>query len=114
MRDLSGTGLDDRPPPSFSPDQFAAFLKSKVEAIRRELSPFLNTVSRAELSSAPSCPVTFDSFQPVTPDTVAKVLDRCRATTSSLDPCPAWLIKAARPITTESVSYTHLTLPTKA
>ena len=40
-------------------------------------------------------------FQPVTPDMVNKTLDRCRATTSSLDPCPAWLIKAARPTTTE-------------
>ena len=35
------------------------------------------------------------------PDTVDKVLDHCHATTSSLDPCLAWLIKAARPITTE-------------
>ena len=32
---------------------------------------------------------------------VDKVLDRRRATTASLNPCPAWLIKAARPITTE-------------
>ena len=32
-------------------------------------------------------------------DMVDKVLDRCHATTSSLDPCLAWLIKAARPIT---------------
>ena len=77
VRDLSGIGLSDGPPPSFSPDLFAAFFKSKVEAIRQDLSPFLNTVSRVEMSSAPSCPVIFDSFQPVTPDSVARVLDRC-------------------------------------
>ena len=53
------------------------------------------------MSSTLSCLVTFDSFQPVRPDSAAKALDRCRATTSSLDPCPAWLIKAARPVTTE-------------
>ena len=61
VRNLSRIGLSDGPPPSFSLDQFAAFLKSKVDAI---LSPFLNTVSQAEMSSAPSCPVTFDCFQP--------------------------------------------------
>ena len=99
MRDLSGVGPGDGPPPSLSPDQFAAFLKSKVEAIRRELSPFLNTASRAEMSSAPSCAVAFDSFQPVMPDTVASALYHCHASSSSLDPCPAWLIKAARLIT---------------
>ena len=32
---------------------------------------------------------------------VDKVLDHCWATTTSLDSCLAWLIKAARPITTE-------------
>ena len=53
------------------------------------------------MSSAPSGPVNFDSLQPVMPDTVDKVLDRCQATTSSLDPFLAWLIKVARPITTE-------------
>ena len=42
-----------------------------------------------------------DNFQPVTPEIVDKALDRCPATTSSLDPCPAWLMKAARPVTTE-------------
>ena len=36
--DLSRTGSGDRPPPSFSPDQFAAFLKSKVEAIHWAVS----------------------------------------------------------------------------
>ena len=29
------------------------------------------------------------------------MLDRCCATSSFLDPCPAWIIKAARPITSE-------------
>ena len=33
VRDLSGIGPGDGPPPSFSPDQFAAFFKAKVEAI---------------------------------------------------------------------------------
>ena len=37
VHDLSRIGLSDGPPPSFSPDQFAAFLKSKLEAIRRDL-----------------------------------------------------------------------------
>ena len=40
-----------------------------------------------------------DLFQPMTPDMVDKALDRCCATTSSLDPCLAWLIKAARSTT---------------
>ena len=70
-----------------------------MEAIRQDLSPFLNTVSRAEMSSTPSCPVTLDLFQPVTANTVDKALDRCRASSSSPDPCLARLIKAARPIT---------------
>ena len=35
---------------------------------------------------------------------VDKVLDRCQATTSSLDSCLAWLIKAARPVITEWAS----------
>ena len=45
VHDLSGIGQSDGPRPSISPDQFAAFYKSKVEAICQELSPFLNTVS---------------------------------------------------------------------
>ena len=44
VHDLSGIGLSNGPPTSISPDQFEAFLKSKVEAIHQELSPFLNTV----------------------------------------------------------------------
>ena len=40
-------------------------------------------------------------FQPVMTLEVDKVLDHCRATFSSLDPCPAWLIKVARPVTTK-------------
>ena len=40
VRDLSGIGLGEGPPASISPDQFAAFFKSKVEAILRDLSPF--------------------------------------------------------------------------
>ena len=66
-----------------------------------DLYPFLNTMDRAEMSSAPPCPVILDCCQPVTTDLVDKALDRCWATTSSLVPCPAWLIKASRPVTTE-------------
>ena len=40
-------------------------------------------------------------FQLVMSLGVDKALDHCCVTTSSLDPCPAWLIKAARPVTTE-------------
>ena len=53
------------------------------------------------MSSAPPCLVNLDFFQPVTPDIMDKALDCCRAATSSLDSCPAWLIKATRPITIE-------------
>ena len=56
----------------------------------------MDIVDRAEMSSAPPCLISFDLFQPVD-----KALDHCWATTSTLDPCVAWLIKAARPITTE-------------
>ena len=42
--DLFGIGRGDGPPSSISPDQFAAFLKSKVETICQELSPFLETL----------------------------------------------------------------------
>ena len=52
------------------------------------------------MSSAPPCLMRLELFQPLTPDLVDKALDRCRATTS-FDPCPAWLIKADRSITTE-------------
>ena len=48
------------------------------------------------MSSALASPVILNFFQPVTPD-----FDRCRTSSSSFDPCPAWLIKAARPVTTE-------------
>ena len=37
---------------------------------------------------------------------VDKVLDCCRATSSSLDPYPAWLINPARPITTDWATAT--------
>uniref|UniRef100_A0A803TBL9 Reverse transcriptase domain-containing protein n=1 Tax=Anolis carolinensis TaxID=28377 RepID=A0A803TBL9_ANOCA len=37
-----------------------------------------------------------DSFQPVRPDDVDKILGVMRPTTCALDPCPTWLIKLAR------------------
>ena len=101
INNLSGTGHGDWPPSSISPDQFAVFLKSKVEAIHRDLAPYLETVDRAETSSALSCPMRLNHFDTVMSEMVDRVVDRCHATTSSLDPCPAWLIKAARLITSE-------------
>ena len=51
------------------------------------------------MSTALPCPENLIQFQPVTSAEVNRVLDCCMATTSSLDPCLAWWLKEARPVT---------------
>lgn len=66
-----------------------------------DLESQIVTVDQIEISSARPCPITLSQFQPVSPPEVDKVLDHYRATTTFLDLCPAWVLKAARPITME-------------
>lgn len=54
------------------------------------------TVDWAKIFPASPCLANLTQFQLVMSTAVDRVLDLCRATT--IFPCPAWLIKAARPV----------------
>lgn len=99
--DLSGVGHHYGPLPSISCKRLAPVFKSKVQAICQDLESNLETVDQPEMSSASAFLIRLTQFQPVTLLEMDKVLDRCCSITSSLEPCPAWLIKVARPVTTE-------------
>ncbi|XP_061449798.1 uncharacterized protein LOC133369018 [Rhineura floridana] len=80
-------------------NEFARHFQDKIMNIRRDLDSNIVAVDPNEVSRAQSCPVLLDEFQLVQLvqlEDVDKVLGQVRATTSALDPCPSWLIKASR------------------
>ncbi|XP_053154385.1 uncharacterized protein LOC128345841 [Hemicordylus capensis] len=76
-------------------DRFACHFADKVARIRADLDSRVLAVP-ADVPLVPSGPVVLDSFRLVRPEDVDKILGSVRATSCALDPCPSWLIKAAR------------------
>ncbi|XP_061450026.1 uncharacterized protein LOC133369124 [Rhineura floridana] len=81
-------------------NEFAEHFQDKIACIRRDLDSDVMTVESIEVSRARSCPSLLDEFQLVQLEEVDKVLGMLRAIMSALDPCPSWLVKASRAVTT--------------
>ena len=72
-----------------------------MEAIHQDLDHNILAVDQVKVSTVSACLDKFHQFQLGSSSEVDKVLNCYGATTTSLDPCLPWLLKAARLITTE-------------